>query len=433
MFDVPQNIRKQAERGLELRRKHKRGGFDAKQAKEAGVGSGVQRASDLKSGRVSFKTIKRMNSYLSRARQWKDRREKNGEPSAGMIAYLLWGGEPAYHWVRRIIKQEEKVEKGSMQALLYFGDNYPEDEVKPSFSTFTELVKAVEKKKRDEDEVEEEELDDDIEGETLDEDETIEEMTKEKALELFESDPPIPPPPPQDDGEDDEEEDEDEATLEITDSLIRNVKKALKLRRKNNIGSTAHKKTAQAIVRRHFEKLDLEFIKRSLGGLFSYDEEEFMNAQLVGGFEMLESFSKASEPKVPAKYLEGLTGEDRAKRKKQIQARMKGKESYAKMEGDDDVKTKPSKYTKTTFAKKVREEIKGQGKDEFLRASAKVSGIRKRILEQVYDRGLKAWATSGHRVGATAQAWAKARVYSFATGGKTQKTADSDLWKEHKK
>ena len=80
----------------------------------------------------------------------------------------------------------------------------------------------------------------------------------------------------------------------------------------------------------------------------------------------------------------------------------------------------------------MRDEIKGAGKDEFLRAAAKIGKAPRRILEQVYDRGLKAWATSGHRVGATAQQWAKARVYSFLTGGKTTKTGDKDLhdkWK----
>ena len=29
--------------------------------------------------------------------------------------------------------------------------------------------------------------------------------------------------------------------------------------------------------------------------------------------------------------------------------------------------------------------------------------------------------------------WAMARVYSFVMGGKTQKTADKDLWEKHKK
>jgi len=41
---------------------------------------------------------------------------------------------------------------------------------------------------------------------------------------------------------------------------------------------------------------------------------------------------------------------------------------------------------------------------------------------------LKAWSTSGHRVGASAQQWARARVYSFLTGGKTTRTGDKDLF-----
>ena len=31
------------------------------------------------------------------------------------------------------------------------------------------------------------------------------------------------------------------------------------------------------------------------------------------------------------------------------------------------------------------------------------------------------------------QQWAMARIYSFVMGGKTQKTADADLWAKHKK
>ena len=41
-FVVPQSVRAAAKRGLELRKKHGRGGLSAKQAKKEGVGSGVQ-------------------------------------------------------------------------------------------------------------------------------------------------------------------------------------------------------------------------------------------------------------------------------------------------------------------------------------------------------------------------------------------------------
>jgi len=39
--------------------------------------------------------------------------------------------------------------------------------------------------------------------------------------------------------------------------------------------------------------------------------------------------------------------------------------------------------------------------------------ISKRVLDTVYDRGLKAWQTGGSRPGATAHQWAIARVYKF--------------------
>lgn len=76
--------------------------------------------------------------------------------------------------------------------------------------------------------------------------------------------------------------------------------------------------------------------------------------------------------------------------------------------------------------------LKNKQQDNILREKAKASKIPKPILEQVYRRGAAAWAT-GHRPGATREAWALARVNSFITKGKTYKTADSDLAKKARK
>lgn len=133
---------------------------------------------------------------------------------------------------------------------------------------------------------------------------------------------------------------------------------------------------------------------------------------------------------VPEKYLEGLKGKDRAKRKRELEERAKKGPSRKPLHGDEDVKTKPSKYSKTTLAKKVREEMKSNTAEAFIRAAAKVSGVDADLIRDVHERGAKAWET-GHRVGASQVAWSRARVYSFLTGGKTQKTADKDLWSEH--
>ena len=68
--------------------------------------------------------------------------------------------------------------------------------------------------------------------------------------------------------------------------------------------------------------------------------------------------------------------------------------------------------------------------NKAVRNKAKETGISYGILKQVYDRGVAAWKT-GHRPGTTPQQWGLARINSFATGGKTRRTADKDLWKKH--
>ena len=90
-FKVPQSVRNNAARGLELRREHKRGGLDSKQAKAAGVGSGVQRASDLKSGSVSYQTVKRMKSFFARHSAFKEHHKDKS--SKAYISWMLWGGD----------------------------------------------------------------------------------------------------------------------------------------------------------------------------------------------------------------------------------------------------------------------------------------------------------------------------------------------------
>jgi len=447
-FTVPQAVRDAAKRGLELRKEHGRGGLDTRQAKKEGVGSGVQRASNLIQGSVTYRTVKRMLAFFNRHKAFKEHHKD--KTSAAYISWLIWGGDPGFAWAKRIVKEEEKVEKGSFSALMLGLDESDPvwDEPiggepvggEPVLNTFTSLLKA---SKTFTELVEEAEEAKDI----LDEQEDLSELTEEDAQRLHEQDPMIIPPRPEDEvsksaepvEEDDDEDDLDDTLDAISYTpniqldprqLNPHIKKAMKLRQHLTKSQPQAKRIGLALRREQYHALNIDTIEDLLDGLGSDDEDAQIAAAMVGGHLMLDSLEKA-EPHVPAKYLEGLTGEARAKRKKQIQARIKGKDSYKPMEGDDDVETKPSKYTKTKFAAAVREEIKSSGKDEFIRAAAKVSGISRSIIRECYDRGLKAWATSGHRVGATAQQWAKARVYSFATGGKTRKTADKDLWDKH--
>jgi len=76
---------------------------------------------------------------------------------------------------------------------------------------------------------------------------------------------------------------------------------------------------------------------------------------------------------------------------------------------------------------------------------SKLTGISMSILDDVYDRGVGARKTNpgsvrnlkgvkgGPGKKMSAEQWAYGRIYSFVMGGKTQKTADKDLWQKHLK
>jgi hypothetical protein len=119
----------------------------------------------------------------------------------------------------------------------------------------------------------------------------------------------------------------------------------------------------------------------------------------------------------PLKYFRGLgTLKDVETRYKKML-----RKDYNDFETDKGVKTRPSSYTQR-FRKKYGPDVKS------LPEIAKATGIPLKTIKTVYNRGLAAWRT-GHRPGASPQAWGYARVHSFATKGKTYYTADADLRK----
>jgi hypothetical protein len=106
-FVPPQQVRSNAKRGLELRKKHGRGGTEV----------GVARARDLSNGAaLSLDTIKRMNSYFARHEVDK-KGEGWGVDSAGYIAWLLWGGDAGWSWAKGILRENESKEKSTVNDL----------------------------------------------------------------------------------------------------------------------------------------------------------------------------------------------------------------------------------------------------------------------------------------------------------------------------
>lgn len=124
----------------------------------------------------------------------------------------------------------------------------------------------------------------------------------------------------------------------------------------------------------------------------------------------------------PVKYYRGLTRKQNLQRKRSAtrRAKMSWKtpKAYTRFATDKGVKTRRSSYTSRFHSK-----YPGA---KSLSEIAKATGIPKKTLDTVYNRGMAAWRT-GHRPGASQQAWGMARVHSFVLRGKTWRTADKDL------
>lgn len=105
-FTPPDAAVAAAEKGLALRRAFKRGGTSV----------GVARARDLSNRKdLSPETIRRMSSYF--ARHEVDKRasgfSNDDDPSAGYIAWLLWGGDPGRDWAEAVKARMEKIDAAS--------------------------------------------------------------------------------------------------------------------------------------------------------------------------------------------------------------------------------------------------------------------------------------------------------------------------------
>jgi HK97 family phage portal protein len=95
----------EAQRGLDWREEFGRGGTEI----------GVARARDIVNKRgLSLDTVYRMVSYFARhevdkqGQGWSP--DQDGYPSAGRIAWALWGGDPGRTWAEKIVNQAERDE-----------------------------------------------------------------------------------------------------------------------------------------------------------------------------------------------------------------------------------------------------------------------------------------------------------------------------------
>jgi len=94
-YSAPQGVRNNARRGIEL---------NGKVGNKCATQVGKVRAQQLAKGEgLSFDTVKRMYSYLSRAAEYYD---ESDTTACGTISYLLWGGKAGLAWARNVLREE---------------------------------------------------------------------------------------------------------------------------------------------------------------------------------------------------------------------------------------------------------------------------------------------------------------------------------------
>lgn len=125
-FTPPEGVREEAQKGLDWRSEHGRGG----------TAVGVARARDLSNGvAVSPETIRRMVSYFARhevdkkGEGWSP--GEDGFPSNGRIAWALWGGDAGQAWANKVLRSmqaRDKVERlADVPRIKRFFESSPKD------------------------------------------------------------------------------------------------------------------------------------------------------------------------------------------------------------------------------------------------------------------------------------------------------------------
>ena len=106
-----QGMIEEAKKGLEWRKEYGRGGTQV----------AVARARSIINGDLSLDTISRMNSFF--ARHEVDKKAdgfspgEDGFPSAGRIAWALWGGDAGQSWAKKKVEEIKNV-RADLSLLL---------------------------------------------------------------------------------------------------------------------------------------------------------------------------------------------------------------------------------------------------------------------------------------------------------------------------
>lgn len=117
------------------------------------------------------------------------------------------------------------------------------------------------------------------------------------------------------------------------------------------------------------------------------------------------SYVALSGKKYPSRYFAGLQKAEKIVREIELEERRRSKRPKT---GYTDRKIVPKRSSFTKTFRSLYPDAPGD-----LGKLARMFRVPRASLQEVFDKGLKAWQTSGSRPGANAHQWAWARVYKF--------------------
>jgi tRNA nucleotidyltransferase/poly(A) polymerase len=117
-FKPPKSVAEAAKKGLEYREKaspSNKGGLTPAEASKQGIGSGVQRAVNLKNrDNISPDVVRQMVAFFSRHEKNRGVSPENkGTPwnDKGNVSWLIWGGDPGRSWAEKIRDQMDAADE----------------------------------------------------------------------------------------------------------------------------------------------------------------------------------------------------------------------------------------------------------------------------------------------------------------------------------
>ena len=134
-FKPPKSVADAAQKGLEFREKaspSNKGGLTPAEASKQGIGSGVQRAVNLKNrNNISPDVIRQMVAFFSRHEKNKSIAPENKSTpwnDKGHVAWMVWGGDPGKAWAEKVRNQMDAADKKAAvkKAMLHFASEVAE-------------------------------------------------------------------------------------------------------------------------------------------------------------------------------------------------------------------------------------------------------------------------------------------------------------------